>query len=74
MVMLHLHQPSKAASRVNPLPQVLHNSCGSGFTREGASKPGSDQHSITLTARPPREVSLYLSCMSAPVSRMVRIT
>src|SRR5579885_2106370 len=29
------------------------------------------QHSITLTARPPRLVSLYLSCMSRPVSRMV---
>src|SRR6266404_9555657 len=32
------------------------------------------QHSITLTARPPREVSLYLSFMSAPVSRIVLIT
>src|SRR5471032_3288863 len=32
------------------------------------------QHSTQLTARPPRDVSLYLSCMSAPVSRMVRIT
>ncbi|GAB3210543.1 hypothetical protein GCM10027294_29370 [Marinactinospora endophytica] len=32
------------------------------------------QHSITLTARPPREVSLYLSCMSRPVSRMVVMT
>jgi hypothetical protein len=32
------------------------------------------QHSTALTAKPPREVSLYLSCISAPVSRMVRIT
>ncbi len=32
------------------------------------------QHSTALTANPPREVSLYLSCISAPVSRMVRIT
>ncbi|WP_373426996.1 tyrosine-protein phosphatase [Microbacterium sp. SORGH_AS_0888] len=26
-----------------------------------------DQHSTTLTARPPREVSLYFAFMSAPV-------
>jgi hypothetical protein len=32
------------------------------------------QHSTALTANPPRDVSLYLSCISAPVSRMVRIT
>src|SRR5690606_6368533 len=32
------------------------------------------QHSITFTARPPREVSLYLVFMSAPVSRMVLMT
>src|SRR5690606_22897257 len=32
------------------------------------------QHSMTLTARPPREVSLYLSRMSRPVSRMVLMT
>ena len=31
------------------------------------------QHSITLTASPPRAVSLYLTFMSAPVSRMVLI-
>jgi hypothetical protein len=35
---------------------------------------GSAQHSITLTASPPRAVSLYLVFMSAPVSRMVLIT
>lgn len=29
---------------------------------------------MTFTARPPRLVSLYLSCMSRPVSRMVRMT
>ena len=28
---------------------------------------------MTLTARPPRAVSLYLSFMSAPVSRIVLI-
>ena len=32
------------------------------------------QHSMTFTARPPRAVSLYLVCMSAPVSRIVLIT
>ncbi len=31
------------------------------------------QHSTTLRARPPRAVSLYLSFMSAPVSRIVLI-
>src|SRR5690606_8843773 len=40
----------------------------------GAGAPGGGQHSITLTASPPREVSLYLSRMSRPVSRMVRMT
>ena len=29
------------------------------------------QHSTKVTARPPRDVSLYFSCMSRPVSRMV---
>ncbi len=37
-------------------------------------KTREDQHSVTLTASPPREVSLYLVFMSAPVSRMVLIT
>ena len=32
------------------------------------------QHSITLTANPPREVSLYFVIMSRPVSRIVLIT
>ena len=32
------------------------------------------QHSMTLTARPPREVSLYFTFMSAPVWRMVTMT
>jgi hypothetical protein len=36
------------------------------------AEPGA-QHSMTLTARPPRAVSLYLSFMSAPVSRRVLI-
>src|SRR4029450_772523 len=35
--------------------------------------PHGGQHSMTLTARPPREVSLYLIFMSAPVSRIVLI-
>ena len=34
----------------------------------------SAQHSITLTASPPRAVSLYLVFMSAPVSHIVLIT
>src|SRR5690606_29689278 len=41
--------------------------------RRGRS-PDLRQHSMTLTASPPREVSLYLSCMSRPVSRMVLMT
>jgi LysR family transcriptional regulator (chromosome initiation inhibitor) len=32
------------------------------------------QHSTMFTARPPREVSLYFTFMSAPVSRMVLMT
>ena len=32
------------------------------------------QHSITFTASPPREVSLYFVFISAPVSRIVLIT
>ncbi len=32
------------------------------------------QHSGTLTARPPREVSRYLDCMSAPVCFIVSTT
>lgn len=35
---------------------------------------GTGQQAVTLTARPPSEVSLYFSCMSAPVWRMVSIT
>lgn len=30
-----------------------------------------DQQAVTLTARPPSEVSLYFDCMSRPVWRMV---
>src|SRR5690606_2288453 len=40
----------------------------------GGESDGRAQHSMTFTARPPREVSLYLSCMSRPVSRMVLMT
>jgi hypothetical protein len=39
----------------------------------GPGRTATAQHSITLTARPPRAVSLYLPCMPAPVSRIVRI-
>ena len=35
---------------------------------------GRIQHSITLRAKPPREVSLYRDCMSRPVSYIVLIT
>src|SRR5207342_892025 len=46
-----------------------------GNARPCASAHGrGNQHSMTFTAKPPREVSLYLSCMSRPVSRMVLIT
>src|SRR5690606_28252723 len=41
--------------------------------RCGGSAPR-HQHSITFTARPPRAVSLYLTFMSLPGSRMVLIT
>src|SRR5882757_6350334 len=37
-------------------------------------QPFGPQHSMTLTASPPRAVSLYLTFMSAPVSRIVLIT
>src|SRR5262249_13107127 len=44
----------------------------------GAAAPGppvaAPQHSTTLTASPPRAVSLYLSFMSAPVCRIVLMT
>ncbi len=42
-------------------------------TAEDVVQGTSGQHSMTLTARPPRAVSLYLSFMSAPVSRIVLI-
>ena len=50
-----------------------------GYARAGgrpAGPQGGDllQHSTTFTARPPREVSLYLDIMSAPVCTMVLIT
>src|SRR5690606_17528917 len=41
--------------------------------QERSGKPAL-QHSMTFTARPPREVSLYLSFMSWPVSRIVLMT
>ena len=39
--------------------------------QRGAARQLIGQHSTTLSAKPPRAVSLYLSFMSAPVSRMV---
>src|SRR5690606_26876265 len=43
--------------------------------RRARSVPGPrDQHSTTFTASPPSEVSLYFTCMSAPMSRIVAIT
>ena len=44
-----------------------------GDTAPGAAGQASGQHSMTLTARPPRAVSLYFTFMSRPVSRMVLI-
>lgn len=43
------------------------------YRQLGIALSGSAQHSTTLRASPPREVSLYLSAMSAPVSRIVLI-
>ncbi|SFJ55217.1 hypothetical protein SAMN05192543_10889 [Paraburkholderia megapolitana] len=37
-------------------------------------KPEPHQHSTIFTASPPRDVSLYLVFMSAPVSRIVLMT
>lgn len=45
--------------------------------RKAQTRPfqlGTTQHSITFTAKPPRDVSLYLVIMSRPVSLMVLIT
>ena len=39
-----------------------------------AKENGRIQHSITLRAKPPSEVSLYRDCMSRPVSYIVLIT
>lgn len=49
-------------------PESPPAAAGATVTRSAA------QHSITLTASPPRAVSLYLVFMSAPVSRIVLIT
>ncbi len=54
---------SEARSQPNPLQSLAH------VVVAGAAF----QHSITFTASPPRDVSLYLSFMSAPVSRIVLI-
>ena len=60
-------------------PLIVRPLCRSGRggargARETGHAPVRAQHSMTLTARPPREVSLYFSCMSRPVSRMVLMT
>ncbi len=44
---------------------------GGGEGREPEGRSGPSQHSMTLTASPPRAVSLYLAFMSAPVSFIV---
>src|SRR5215471_17919824 len=49
----------RSVSRSHPRPASHHDAL--------------NQHSTTLSARPPRAVSLYLSFMSAPVSRIVLI-
>ena len=53
-----------------PVDQPARGAGGRGLTARRVRA----QHSMTLTARPPREVSLYLTFMSAPVSRIVLIT
>src|SRR5690606_17787885 len=58
-----------AAPRFLPALVVADGVAGKGEDRVAAL-----QHSMTLTARPPREVSLYLRLMSRPVWRMVAIT
>lgn len=42
------------------------------LTQSTRKKPAFFQQSAMLTASPPREVSLYLLCMSRPVSAMAR--
>ena len=42
--------------------------------RSGSTPEPAAQHSTMFTARPPRAVSLYFVCMSAPVSRIVLMT
>ena len=54
-------------------PTVDHGPTESGSLSSADPQHG-HQHSMTLTARPPRAVSLYLTFMSAPVSRIVLMT
>ena len=42
--------------------------------RSGSTPEPAAQHSTMFTASPPRAVSLYFVCMSAPVSRIVLMT
>src|SRR6185312_1349288 len=64
--------------RAQPRPQLRNvhahplNCTPAGRTTRSGRR--SAQHSTTFTAKPPREVSLYLSFMSRPVSRMVLMT
>src|SRR6185437_16171449 len=48
--------------------------CAAGIARRSRLFGKTTQHSTTFTANSPRDVSLYLSFMSRPVSRMVLMT
>src|SRR5690349_13627780 len=67
------------AETVRCMWACLHGARDDDLTRSGTGRrpgrgPECAQHSTMLTARPPREVSLYLIFMSAPVSIMVLTT
>ena len=76
-------QPRAPAARL-PIPPTLPQRRGDlpdrpARTRRGRAGPPRPlplraQHSTTLTAKPPSEVSLYFAIMSRPVWRMVSIT
>jgi len=60
------------AERAQPSARIAGRT--STFARSSIPAAPADQHSMMLTAKPPREVSLYFVSMSAPVSRMVLMT
>jgi hypothetical protein len=60
-----------ARTTAEPLPVPFGGAAGAAGRREPLLRRMMRQHSMTLTARPPRAVSLYLTFMSAPVSRIV---